>query len=127
MKYGTQISSIIVALLFIYATNFQGFLLLNYHLNQEEITALFCINKDKPVMQCNGKCHLAQQLEQTDQESDTPFSSPSARYNLEINSFLTASEINLSHPSVTRSLKRPFLSEKPILREKSVDVPPPIV
>lgn len=78
-------------------------------------------------MQCNGKCHLAQQLEQTDQESDTPFSSPSARYNLEINSFLTASEINLSHPSVTRSLKRPFLSEKPILREKSVDVPPPIV
>ena len=23
----------------------------------------FCVNKDKPEMQCNGKCHLAKQVE----------------------------------------------------------------
>lgn len=33
-------------------------------MNQEEITLEFCVNKDKPELQCDGKCHLAKKLEQ---------------------------------------------------------------
>lgn len=33
-----------------------------YLVNQEEVIALFCINKEKPELKCNGKCHLADQL-----------------------------------------------------------------
>ena len=37
-------------------------LVLNYQLNKAEITARYCVNKVRPQLRCNGKCHLAQQL-----------------------------------------------------------------
>ena len=33
-----------------------------YELNIDYITAKYCVNKDKPEMQCNGKCHLMKEL-----------------------------------------------------------------
>ena len=33
-----------------------------YELNIEYITAKYCVNKDKPEMQCNGQCHLMKEL-----------------------------------------------------------------
>lgn len=32
-------------------------------MNQTEIIMEFCVNKNKPELQCNGKCHLAKQLD----------------------------------------------------------------
>ena len=44
---------------------------LDFTINQDFIAEFLCINKDKPAMQCNGKCHLAQELKQTErQDSD---------------------------------------------------------
>ena len=37
-------------------------LVVNYELNKADITAEFCVNKAKPLLHCNGQCHLAQQL-----------------------------------------------------------------
>ena len=34
----------------------------NFLVHQDEVIALFCINKDKPEIKCNGKCHLSKQL-----------------------------------------------------------------
>ena len=48
---------------------------INYELNIEEITELFCINKEKPVLQCHGKCHIKRELIQFDvlpDASDAP-------------------------------------------------------
>lgn len=36
-----------------------------YEINVDYITEVFCINKEKVELACNGKCHLAKQL-QTD-------------------------------------------------------------
>ncbi len=33
-----------------------------YELNVEYIVAKYCINKEKPQLHCDGKCHLAKQL-----------------------------------------------------------------
>lgn len=33
-----------------------------YQLNIDYITEKFCENKEKPQLQCNGKCHLAKEL-----------------------------------------------------------------
>lgn len=33
-----------------------------FYLNQDFIAKNLCINRDKPQMQCNGKCHLKKQL-----------------------------------------------------------------
>lgn len=43
---------------------------IEYALNQDYIAEFLCINKDKPKLACDGKCHLAKQLEKQ-QENDT--------------------------------------------------------
>jgi len=44
-----------------------------YILNQNYIAEFLCINKDKPELQCNGKCHLVKQIEK--QQENEPLSS----------------------------------------------------
>lgn len=39
-----------------------------FELNIDYIVETYCVNKEKPQLQCNGKCHLATQLATT---SDT--------------------------------------------------------
>ncbi len=46
----------------------------DYVVNYEYITKVLCINKAKPKLQCNGKCHLMKELAKTS-ESQTPISS----------------------------------------------------
>ncbi len=41
-------------------------LVVNYELNKARITAQFCVNKARPQLKCDGKCHLAKQLGQAD-------------------------------------------------------------
>ena len=40
----------------------QELLVVDYQLNKARITELYCVNKARPLLHCNGKCHLAQQL-----------------------------------------------------------------
>ena|SRR5690606_12884057 len=42
--------------------------LFNFEIQREAITALFCINKEKPEMHCEGKCYLEKQIK-ADEES----------------------------------------------------------
>ncbi len=48
----------------IYSTFWQ----INFRINQLEITALECENKNRPELKCNGKCYLAKQLQKADDE-----------------------------------------------------------
>ncbi|TCI93036.1 hypothetical protein [Tenacibaculum sp. M341] len=40
-----------------------------YAINYDYISKILCINKDKPALQCNGKCQLMKKLKQQ-QEDD---------------------------------------------------------
>ena len=100
LKYFSQISSIIVALLFVYTINFKSFVTVSYFVNQAEIIELFCINKEQPVLECNGKCHLASQLAEVENNSeDSPFSQSNINYSLEINLSLVNNEIDIQPPT----------------------------
>ncbi|MGQ0827392.1 MAG: hypothetical protein ACT4ON_03240 [Bacteroidota bacterium] len=48
------------------------FIIVNYQVNKETITKLFCENKAKPVLKCNGKCHLKKQLEKEEKKENAP-------------------------------------------------------
>ena len=39
---------------------------MDYQLNKVRITERYCVNKARPQLHCNGKCHLAQQLRKAD-------------------------------------------------------------
>jgi len=43
----------------------------NYALNVKSITVKYCVNKAKPKLKCNGKCHLKKQLIQHDKQSQS--------------------------------------------------------
>ncbi|MCD8528555.1 MAG: hypothetical protein LRY27_00890 [Chitinophagales bacterium] len=39
-----------------------------FYTYQKQLTETFCVNKDKPEMHCNGKCHLKSAFEKTEQQ-----------------------------------------------------------
>ncbi|GAB3841509.1 hypothetical protein [Hymenobacter jeollabukensis] len=41
-------------------------LVLDYALHRQRITEQFCVNKNRPQLRCNGRCHLRKQLAKTD-------------------------------------------------------------
>nr|WP_315147928.1 hypothetical protein [uncultured Flavobacterium sp.] len=47
---------------------------MDYVVNYEYITKVLCVNKAKPKLQCNGKCHLMKELAKAS-ESEKPISS----------------------------------------------------
>jgi hypothetical protein len=48
------------------------FPVMDYAINYDYISKVLCINKDKPELKCNGKCHLMKELAKT--EDDKPIS-----------------------------------------------------
>lgn len=46
-----------------YFVGARSLVILNWKINQDIITEKYCVNKDKPMMNCNGKCYLSKQLE----------------------------------------------------------------
>ena len=49
------------------------FVVLDFYLNQDYIAKNLCINRDKPKMHCNGKCHLKKKLREEDKkEQESP-------------------------------------------------------
>jgi hypothetical protein len=42
-----------------------------YVMDIEQFTELYCENKDKPELKCNGKCHLADQLADNQEEKES--------------------------------------------------------
>lgn len=51
-----------------------AFPVIDYVVNYEYISTVLCVNKAKPKMHCNGKCHLMKELAKTS-EKETPISS----------------------------------------------------
>lgn len=69
----TRFFALFLAVLVLLQTFSRELLVLDYQARKAEITRLFCVNKDKPRLHCNGKCHLRKQLgKATDTESKAP-------------------------------------------------------
>jgi hypothetical protein len=70
----------VVAIVLIFVISAQCFYQLGmvtyFQLNQQFIADVLCINKEKPALQCHGKCYLKKKLEVTDIPGEAP--SPAA-------------------------------------------------
>lgn len=63
----------------LFAFGSKTFVVLNWKINQAYITEKYCINKDQPMLNCNGKCYLSKQLkalEQQEKEERDQYPSP---------------------------------------------------
>ena len=45
-------------------------LLAKYEISKGYITQKYCVNKAKPAMKCNGKCHLSQELKKNEENAN---------------------------------------------------------
>lgn len=65
------VSSLLLALM-LFGQFYNSAVWIKYELNIEEITELFCINKDKPALMCNGKCYVKGELLDVDIFPENP-------------------------------------------------------
>ena len=77
----TRIVAWFLSTLILLQTFSQELMVLDYQVHRERITQLFCLNKTKPQLHCNGKCHLAKQLRKAaDAESKAPAGTAKVKY-----------------------------------------------
>ena len=62
----------------------QEVLVVDYQLHKSRITELYCMNKARPQLHCNGKCHLAQQLRKADAAEKKAPAGPTAKLKYEV-------------------------------------------
>jgi len=67
-------SAIILVILLVFNTFNEYSIFVSFKLNQNKLTELFCINKDKPELKCNGKCHLSTVIESNQENEESPYS-----------------------------------------------------
>jgi len=59
----------LITFLFIVQTGMRTLQVVNFYVQQDRIEELFCVNKDKPKLECHGKCHLAKQIAQEEKKT----------------------------------------------------------
>ncbi len=62
----TRLPALFLIALLLLQTLGREVLVLDYQLNKARITALYCVNKARPKLHCNGNCYLMQQLRKAD-------------------------------------------------------------
>ena len=69
---------LIVFTLTVLLQSLQGFFtIVNWKMNQAELTAKYCVNKATPKLKCNGKCFLAKQLKKQEEQDKAEFNKKS--------------------------------------------------
>ena len=66
----TKAVAIVILICLVVQSTIQLGILGYYQANKEYITRNFCVNKDKPQLHCNGKCHLKKLIKKADREQD---------------------------------------------------------
>lgn len=75
---------------------------IEYEINKQYITEFLCINRDKPRLQCDGKCHLAEELREatgnnSNEENPTIPSFDTREYPV---SLINKDEFEFSNPNI---------------------------
>jgi hypothetical protein len=65
----------------------KSLIIVSFQINKTNIVAEFCVNKDKPEMECDGKCYLSKQLSQTESSNESS-RLPESIVQYEISTFL---------------------------------------
>ena len=69
-----RVVSVFMGLLFMLIIGQQALLIVHFKFNQEVIEKKYCVNKDKPQLECHGKCQLKKQLTETEEQNITTLS-----------------------------------------------------
>jgi len=83
------------------------FPVMEYAMNYHYISKVLCVNRDKPMLHCNGKCHLMKELAKA-AENEKPSSSDKkapVKHETELLFWVGTTALSLQAPLVSRSNK----------------------
>ena len=72
MKMSTYIFALSVTILILFNSTRMSLTYAYYKLDPVGFIEALCVNKDKPELQCNGKCYLTKVLKSQDKDQDIP-------------------------------------------------------
>lgn len=100
---------------------------IHYILHKKYYAEVLCKNKDKPMMHCNGKCHLKKELKEQEETSNNPNNPiPVPKTNKEIYPVLLNNQIQLfDFTALAKQDNIPYLT--PFIEDIFIDIitPPP--
>jgi hypothetical protein len=98
-----EIGVFLLAIVILFSSMSRGVVVADYLLNRDYIAKVLCVNRDKPEMKCNGKCHLAKQLKKQDEaEGQAGKSEKNVR---------TLDEVNLTTHAITSFIPALFSTD----------------
>lgn len=86
------------------------FPVIDYAVNYDYISKVLCINKEKPAMHCNGKCHLMKELAKAS-ETEKPISSDK-KQNLNVLNDLFVEELDTFNLAIIDRKDKSSLNSK---------------
>jgi hypothetical protein len=63
----------LLSLILLFPTITKAWLIVDFMIHQKEIALNFCENKDKPKLQCNGKCQMMKSLKKAEEPQPWKF------------------------------------------------------
>lgn len=57
---------------------------INYQLNKDYISNVFCENKNSKKLHCNGKCYMKKQLKEEDKKENAPANNLKEKFELQL-------------------------------------------
>jgi hypothetical protein len=98
-------------------------IVVNYELNKEYISKNLCENKAKPMMHCNGKCHLRKQLQKEDKKENSPSNNIKEKFEIQ---FFSGSQLTYIsfHDQEKETQDTPYIFNNYDKHLKNVYLPP---
>nr|WP_245405175.1 hypothetical protein [Algoriphagus sp. AGSA1] len=98
----------------------------SYELNKAYIIENFCINKDKPMMNCDGKCYLAEQMKAQKEKQDA---NSTHKFAMDFGVYIPASAVSQGFKrdfTLVGSFLAPYVEPYTVLLIREVVKPPKI-
>lgn len=129
MKVFQQIGVVLVVALLFVKSMVAPVLFLDYELRKDFIIQNYCENKDRPELNCDGKCYLAKRIQATQQEDERQATSQfvSKLFSLEFHNSQSLSVTHELCSTETEPSNNFFYQETPVTAVAFQVFHPPIV
>ncbi len=107
-KIFNQITCFVLVSVFLLQTFSKTIILADFEINKEYIAKVLCVNKSKPKMHCNGKCHLKKELNKAEKEEQSSPNPENEKYEFQL---FTESGFNIDLHNSLDVISNSFLSD----------------
>lgn len=116
--------ALLLVLTFSVGLGYQTFTVAYFYWNRAEIAEQYCVNKDKPRLNCHGKCHLEKQLTGEKNAPDNQKTAPPAALSFWLFGVELIVPFQFSFFDATENRHTIYLTNEPGSTALSLFVPP---